>query len=270
MPAIADRETAHRPLPTLPAVVARLLALYATEDYHAEEVATALETDPALAGRVLRLANSAYYGFVGRIDTLQRAVVLLGKVTVQALALAASLLRAWRGRALPGPVEDIWVHSYLCGVGCRHLARMLPRSAVRIAPDALFLAGLLHDVGKLLFLSEDPEGYAADLEAALEPEVDLRTLEIERFGRDHGEAGGELLEAWNLPPWLSAVVRYHHDGELRAELRAPQELLAAAHGAVRGEPAIPSQLVTEALAATLSERIEAARPEAEEFYRALA
>lgn len=270
MPAIADREAANRPLPTLPVVVARLLALYATEDYQAKEVAAALETDPALSGRVLRLANSAYYGFVGRIDTVQRAVVLLGKVTVQAVALAASLLRAWRGRSLPGPVEDIWVHSYLSGVGCRHLGRLLPRSAVRTAPDALFLAGLLHDVGKLLFLSEDPQGYAADLEAAVELETDLRPLEVERFGRDHGEAGGELLDAWNLPPWLSAVVRYHHDGELRAEFRAPQEVLAAAHGAVRRQPATPSQLVSEGLAATLVERIEAARAEAEEFYRALA
>jgi len=269
MPATAGNEAAQRPLPPLPAVVARLLALYATEEYHAEEVAGALETDPALAGRVLRLANSAYYGFVGRVDTLQRSVVLLGKVTVQAVALAASLLRAWRGRALPGPVEQIWVHSYLCGVGCRHLARMLPRPVLRTAPDALFLAGLLHDVGKLLFLTEDPEGYAEDLAAAASGE-DLRTREIERFGRDHGEAGGELLEAWNLPAWLCAVVRYHHADDLRAEYQAPLEVLVAAHATACGEPAATSQLVTPELAGAVAERMEAARPEAEEFYRAIA
>jgi HD-like signal output (HDOD) protein len=269
MPAIADREAANRPLPTLPAVVARLLALYATEEHQAEDVAAALETDPALAGRVLRLANSAYYGFVGRVDTVQRAVVLLGKVTVQAVALAASLLRAWRGRALPPAVEEIWVHSYLCGVGCRYLGRLLPRSAVRISPDALFLGGLLHDVGKLLFLTEDPGGYAEDLEAA-ESDAALRLREVERFGRDHEEAGAELLEAWNLPSWLSAVVRYGNDGDLRAEFRAPQEVLAASHAAVRGEPSAHHRLITPDLAAALAERLEAARPEAEEFYRAIA
>lgn len=268
MAVVAQRAASDRPLPTLPVVVARLLALYSAEDYTAEQVGAVLETDPTLAGRILRLANSAYYGFVGRVDTLQRSVVLLGEVTVQAVALGATLLRAWRRTRLPPAVEDVWVHSYLCGVGCRHTARLLPPRVMRIDPDALFLAGLLHDVGKILFLAEDGAGYGQDLEEAASS-AELREREGLRFGRDHAEAGGELLAAWNLPPWLGNLVRFHHGGELRAELQAAAEILAAAHAAARGESAPAGDTVTSALGEGLAERVERARPEAEEFYRAI-
>ncbi|MBE0617443.1 MAG: HDOD domain-containing protein [Proteobacteria bacterium] len=268
MATAAVRAAADRHLPTLPVVVARLLALYAAEDYTADQLVAVLETDPTLSGRILRLANSAYYGFVGRVDTLQRSVVLLGEVTVQAVALGATLLRAWRGSRVPAAVEDVWVHSYLCGTGCRHVARLLPARVMRVDPDALFLAGLLHDVGKILFLAEDAEGYGQDLEAAASS-ADLRERENQRFGRDHADAGGELLAAWNLPAWLGAMVRYHHSGELRAELLAAGEVLAAAHAAARGEQVPAGDVVGRDLGDGLAERLERARPEAEGFYRAI-
>lgn len=269
MAALPDRAASERTIPTLPIVVGRLLAIYSDEDYAADAVVAAVEADPALSARLLRLANSAYYGFVGKVDTLQRSVVLLGEVTVQAVALGSSLLRAWRGRRLPAAVEDIWVHSYLCGVGCRFLARTLPSRVVCLDPDALFLAGLLHDVGKILFLAEDPEGYGKDLQEFACGEG-LREREIHRFGRDHPEAGGELLAAWNLPTWMAALVRYHHGGQpLRAELRTPVEVLTAAHAAAR-EGEIPTgDTVTASLGDILAARIKEARPEAEEFYRAI-
>jgi HD-like signal output (HDOD) protein len=269
MAAVADRAAPDRSLPTLSVVVARLLALYSDEEYAAEQVVAVLEADPSLSARLLRLANSAYYGFVGNVDTLQRSVVLLGEVTVQAVALGSSLLRAWRGRRLPAAVEDVWVHSYLCGVGCRFLARTLPPRVMRLDPDALFLAGLFHDVGKILFLAEDAAGYGKDLEEAQSRE-DLRAREIQRFGREHPQAGSELLAAWNLPGWLAALVRYHHGGELlRAELQAPLDVLTAAHAAAREEEIPAGETVTPALGEILKARIKEARPEAEEFYRAI-
>ncbi|MDW7709393.1 MAG: HDOD domain-containing protein [Deferrisomatales bacterium] len=269
MAAVPDRAAPEGPLPTLPIVVARLLALYADEEYTADDIVAVLEADPGLSARLLRLANSAYYGFVGHVGTLQRSVVLLGEVTVQAVALGASLLRAWRGRRLPATVEDVWVHSYLCGMGCRVLAKTLPPRLLRLDPDALFLAGLLHDVGKILFLAEDAAGYGKDLEESTSSE-DLRARELLRFGRDHAEAGGELLASWSLPPWMSALVRHHHDGEaLRDELQAPLEVVAASHAAARGREPPIGEIVTAPLGDLLKGRIKEARLEAEEFYRAI-
>ncbi len=263
-----DRAAFDRPLPTLPVVVVRLLAVYAAEDYAVGDVVRVLETDPALSGRIMRLANSAYYGFRSRIDTVAHAAVLLGEATVQAVALGSSLLRTWRGRPLPPAVEDVWLHSYLAGFGCRELALRLPPGTLPADPDAIFLAGLLHDVGKILFLSQDEAGYAADLTEA-GSSAELRGRELRRFGTDHAEAGAELLGAWHLPPWLCAVVGSHHEGELRSEFEPVREVLAAAHAACRGEPAAGTRLVPAALADDLLDRLAEARPEAEAFYRAI-
>ncbi|MHB8767155.1 MAG: HDOD domain-containing protein [Deferrisomatales bacterium] len=255
-------------LPTLPAVAARVVALYASGDYTLEQVTRTLEADPPIAGRVLRLANSAYYGLPGKVQTLRRAAVLLGAVTVQAVALGASLFGHWRGRPVPAAVETVWIHAYLTGLAARGLARRLPRDPHRSEPDALFLAGLLHDVGKIWFLSQDPEGYAQAL-ADHPASAGLQGVERERFGWDHAEAGGELLAAWGLPPRLTALVRYHHGPALRAELAADAEALAAANAAAAAREAPVGSGLPPDLVADLAAETERARPEAEAFYHAI-
>lgn len=254
------------PLPTLPIVVARLVALYSTEDYTAEDVVALLETDPPISGRLLRLANSAYYGFAGHVDSLQRATVLLGRTAVQAVALGATLLKRWRGGA-PAQVQELWVHTYLTGIACRYLARRLPRHPFRSEPDTLFLVGLLHDVGKFHFLGSDTETYADAL--AEKTGLPLRQWEEERFGRNHAEAGGDILDAWNLPAWMASLVRYHHGGELRAELRTNAEVFEAAHAVVKNQGWLETLTLPEALAKDLRTHLEKMRPEAEAAYEAI-
>ncbi len=249
-------------LPTLPAVAARIVALFASPEFEIAEVVRTLEHDPPVSARVLRLANSAYYGFAGRVDRLDRAVVLLGATTVQALALATAVIDLWRD-APPASVRALWAHSYLAAEGCRFLGRRLPDAGW--AADALFMAGLVHDLGKFWFLSEAPEAYADDLAEHAGP--DLRAVEEERFGEDHAAAGRALLEAWRFPPGIAALAGFHHGPALRADLRPAQGVLAAANRAAGGSPE-PADLPP-ALQDDLARHLEARRGAAEAFVEAL-
>ena len=257
-------------LPTLPAVASRILALFGEDGYSTAELVRILEGDPATVSRLLRLANSAYYGFERQVSSVERAVLMVGEVTVQAISLAATLLEAWKGRTLPRQAEDIWVHGYLCGLGCRYLAERLPATAWRSRGDALFLTGLLHDLGKLLYLAHAPQGYVEDLEAAASRE-DLLARERERFGRNHAELGGDALEEWRFPPRMAAAVRFHHAGGLRAELRPDWEVLTTVDDLLRGLPPAPSESdIPAQLLTDLCDFLDKCRDEAQAFYRAVA
>lgn len=264
----AGQITPGSALPTLPIIVARLVALYSTDDYTIDQVVRLIESDPPVSSRLLRLANSAYYGFEGRVESTRRASLLLGSATVQGVALGASLLRPWSDGKVPAEIEQIWIDSFLCGVGCRYLIRRLPRDSRTGDPDSLFLTGLFHNVGKILFLAADAIRYAEVLRRAKAGE-ELRSAEREMFGRDHAEAGGELLEAWGLPGRISSLVRHHHTGGLRAELRSDWEVLASARGALSGKNEEDRAELPPDLVADLMAHLQSARPEAETFYRSV-
>lgn len=268
MGATARAAFAEAALPSLDGAVTRLLTLYASADYTVAAVVGTLESDPAIAARLVRLANSAYYGFERRVDTLSRAVVLLGGVTVQAVALGANLLSAWGGSPPPAAAA-LWVEAYLCAKGCRHLARRLPTHPHRSAPDTLFLTGLLHPIGRLWFLSQSPVDYARLL-AELGPSPALEVREVELFGWGHPATGGALLEAWKFPAPIAATVCHQHHDQLRAELRPDWTVLTAAIAACRGEP-VPTDLgLPQDLCDDLAQHVERDRPEADAFFAAIA
>jgi HD-like signal output (HDOD) protein len=255
--------------PTLPATAARLLVLCAQDEFSLLEFVRVIEADPAISSRLLRLANSAYFGFSRKIDTLDRAVQALGRATVQAVALGHSLLRFWEGGALPSAVEGLWVHSYLCALGCRHLAHRLPRDCYLSEPDTLFLTGLLHDIGKILFLVDAPAPYRSALDECPTGES-LLAWERQRFGRDHAEAGGDALEAWNVPFPIAAVVRYHHVRGLRAELQSDWHVLRAVDDLLTGlEPDVLGTSIPQSLVADLAPHMERFAAEARTFYQVI-
>lgn len=260
---------AYAPPPTLPAVVVRLLAPCAEGQCSLTEMVRVIEADPAISSRVLRLANSAYYGFSRKVDTLERAVHALGGTTVLALALGHSVLKAWEGRTLPAAVEGIWVHSYLCALGSRHLAQRLSRVPYLSHPDTLFLTGLLHDMGKILFLAQDPEAYRQALEHTESKEA-LLDWERGHFGADHGDSGGDALDAWQMPFSIAAVVRYHHRTGLRAELTPDWEVLRSVDWFANGaEPSEPSSWLPEGLVSDLTPQMERFEAEAKAFYQVI-
>jgi len=207
-------------LVSLPEVATAIIRLAEDPRSTARDFETVIAGDPNLAARLLRIANSSYYSMRGRIDTIQRAVAVIGTLDVCNLAIGLSTVRAFDG--IPVEVvsmDDFWTHSVYCSV----LSRRLARDAAPGREGTLFLAGLLHDVGQLLIFLRRPEESRKALWMSMEGADDL-TLEVaERsvLGFDHGDVGDQLGRKWHLPDLLRECMALHHS-----------PALASAHNAV--------------------------------------
>ena len=189
---------------TLPDVAIRLNELMAAANATTQDLAEVVELDPGLAATLLKLANSAYYGLVGQVDTIHRAVARVGERALQAMVMATSVVATFKG--LPADLVDMdsfWDNSVTCGV----IARILARRCGMGQGEQLFLAGLLHGVGKLVFYARRPTEYGALLVAlAQRDDRSLAAAEARVFGFDYAALGAELLKSWNLPVMLQVLV----------------------------------------------------------------
>lgn len=198
-------------LPPLPAAVQRLLSLAKQIDADFQEIALVIEADQTLTARTLRAANSALYGVSRRVQTVRQATVLLGRETILNLAIGASVLGMQNSLsgAWPGDPAAFWRHSIAVASVARDLARHL-----RLAdPEEAFVAGLLHDIGKLILLGHFGERYLQVLKAAQYGAKPLFRLEREVLGTDHAAVGQALCVHWNIPSTLAqAIAEHHSDG----------------------------------------------------------
>ncbi len=188
----------------------------------ASDVAEITARDTALAARILKVVNSPFYNFPSRVDTISRAVTILGTNDLFALATAVSAAKVFAN--IPSELvkpENFWRHSICTGLAARKLAK---RCGV-LRPERLYVAGLLHDVGSLILYYKFPSKVTAVLLASAGDEEVLARVEQEMFGFDHAEIGGALLELWNLPPSLLAAVRYHHEPENATDSRIEAALV---------------------------------------------
>jgi HD-like signal output (HDOD) protein len=194
-------------LPTLPSMMATITRLMQDPRTSAEELGRAIATDPALVSKVLKLVNSAFYGFPGRISTITQAIVILGFSTIRNVVLTTSVLKVFGNSRSPGfDVEYFWEHSLLTGAIAKSLAmeKDLPFT------EETFIAGLLHDMGRMVLsqrLTPEFERVVAFKEKAGVP---LLQAEKAVLGLTHGEVGGWLARKWNLPLPFVDVMRYHH------------------------------------------------------------
>ncbi len=195
-------------LPALPEAVTRVMHLTNDPKAGASDIARALASDQALTARALKLANSAFYGGSRRIGTVSEAVVTLGMRTTRNLVMATGcqemLERAVSGYALPRGA--LWRHSLACATAAQALA---VRAGFRQAEEA-FVAGLLHDIGKVVLNTYLKEQFVRVLLRASAGDVTFNEAEREILGFDHAEAGACLLERWKLPASLVSAVRFHH------------------------------------------------------------
>lgn len=196
-------------LATLPTVTARIIRLSEDPDSTAAELNDVVANDPALGMRVLKLVNSAYYGVPRQVDSIQRASALLGFRAVKNVAIAASLVRLFRG-GLVGPefaAGELWTHSLAVAIA----ARMLVRLRRPAAADEAFLAGLIHDAGILVEMQSSGPAFARMVQAlAADETLTFRRAEERAFGASHEAFGAGLCKAWNLPPSLQLVTGHHH------------------------------------------------------------
>ncbi len=197
-----------RDLPALPEVVVRVMRMAEDPRSDAAAIARVIATDQAMAARVLKLANSAFYGLPRRVSTLSEAVVILGFRTIKNLAIAASTFELLN-REIAGywlQRGELWRHSLACAIGAQLVAR---RVGLSVAEEA-FVSGLLHDIGKVAINLFVREQFDQIMERALNDRIPFVEAEEAVLGFNHAIAGALIAEKWNLPPTLVSVIRYHH------------------------------------------------------------
>ncbi len=196
-------------LVSLPEACIRINEMVDDASCSAEDIGKVISSDPALTVRILKIANSPFYGLSTEVDTVSRAITVLGTVQLRDLILASSACKAFEG--IPNELismDDFWYHSIFCAIAARKLANscMLGRG------EALFVAGLLHDVGQLVIFNKRPVDAKKVLlrSKVTHCESALHLIEQEIIGFDHSEVGAALTRQWKLPPILQECVGFHH------------------------------------------------------------
>ncbi|MDA8388274.1 MAG: HDOD domain-containing protein [Nitrospiraceae bacterium] len=191
-------------LPAVPAVVVKILELTGKENTTIEDLQRTIMADSSLTTRVLQMANSAFFGFRQGVETISDAIKVLGFNTIRSVTLAVSTMDIYRPF---GPLEEkLWEHS----LGVSLAAGAIARGRMRCWEEAS-IAGLLHDTGKVVMKSNQPDRYHLLLRSVQEDKVPFHTVETEVFGFGHAEAGSLLGEKWGFPEMLSGAIRHHHN-----------------------------------------------------------
>lgn len=196
-------------LPVMPAVALEVLDSMAGADTDIKSLARRITQDQAIAARVLRVANSPFYGLQMRVSTIHDAIVVLGFSAVRSLVLAAAIVTSLPAGRCPGFSQDrFWRHVLGTAVAAQALAKPLKRPA-----EPLFIAGLLHDIGRLVMVALYPEHYTAVIDQAREQDCCLRDVEQAVFGYDHAAVGAALAGRWNFPADIVDALAWHHAPE---------------------------------------------------------
>lgn len=185
--------------------------------------------DPALTARILRIVNSAYYNFPNKIELVSRAISIIGEDDLRGLVLATSALEVFN--RIPNQLvnmELFWQHSVFTGI----VARLLSKHCHILHGERLFIAGLLHDIGKLILYYKEPSLSQDILLDAGDHDGQIVQAEKRLLGFTHADVGGALAEAWQLPDSLQTIMRHHHTPELAEDFTIETSLVHIANAVV--------------------------------------
>lgn len=210
-------------MPSLSTTVGKVMEICSRTDASPNELNKVISLDPVLAGQVLKLINSAYYSLINKVTSLTRAITMLGMNTVKNMALSTAIIRTVAGtkksRALP--TTKFWAHSIGAGVSAKLLgeAKGLPV----MEREELFIAGLLHDLGKVPF----GDDYIEALNIAKFEQLPLHEVELDVMGINHQEVGLMIAEKWKLNEFITTCIGTHHEtGKLNGEIGNKVALVA--------------------------------------------
>jgi HD-like signal output (HDOD) protein len=194
-------------MPSLSTTVGKVLEICSRTDASPNELNRVISLDPVLTGQVLKLINSAYYALMNKVTSLTRAITMLGMNTVKNMALSTAIIRSVSGakKSKALPTKKFWAHSIATGVCAKLLAKA--NDVPVLECEEFFVAGLLHDLGKIPFGDE----YIDVLRIALKEQRPLVVVEKEELGLDHQEVGRLIAEKWKLNDAMISAICFHHD-----------------------------------------------------------
>lgn len=210
MSTIREKISQNAKLVSLPAAYLRLKAVLDDPDSNLADVADVVGSDPAMTARLLRLVNSAYFGLATKIDTISRAISLLGTQEVHDLSLAVSVAKSFEG--MSNEVVDMqmfWHNSVRCAITARELAT----KCNLLDSERLFVAGLLCDIGHLFIYQAAPHEAQQAIERARTQHIPLYQAERALIDTDYAQIGGELMRQWQLPQNLWEPTECHPEPE---------------------------------------------------------
>lgn len=196
--------------PPLPATATKVLQVTSNPESSAHDLMEAILPDPAMCTAILKVANSAFYGRPKEVGSLETAVMILGFNEIQSIVLGKAVFESFKN--IPNKNQEIdqfWNHSFTCGLAAKIIAEKLT-----LSPGTFFIAGLIHDLGKLALLLTFPKEYAPDIWFMNQNFHQITNAEAEKFTLNHGQVAARLLKRWFFPPPLIAATEHHHSPDL--------------------------------------------------------
>jgi putative nucleotidyltransferase with HDIG domain len=216
-------------MPPLPTSVSKVLEIAKNPKADAKELNNVISLDPVLTGKVLKLINSAYYSLPNQVTSIVRAIIMLGINTVKNLVLSTAVISSVRDKknfnALD--MESFWRHSICVGVMAKSFASKQHVDSKVL--EEYFVAGLLHDIGKIPFNAVIPDDYLKAVTYSRQNRIPLHTVESRYFEINHCDLGYRIADLWKLNPNLTATIRYHHNLEDADELKKFVSTIALAN-----------------------------------------
>ena len=200
-------------LPTMPAIASQVMAAVDNPDSSIDEIRGLIEQDAAIAARILKISNSALYGFPSEIQSLSHAISLLGTMTVRNLVLAVSMKDTYKRFGLMEKL--LWQHSSLAGPVASLLAGY---RGIDVDPEIAFTAGLMHHIGKTALANSHRSDYERVMATVYNDARSFTEVEDEVFGFNHAELGAAVVRQWGLPEPLIQTIEHHHTPEKLTQL----------------------------------------------------
>lgn len=224
---------------TLPVVAIKLAERLNISESDVDEIVHIIKQDPSLAIRVLKVVNSSYYGMPRQVGSINQAVVLLGLNAIKSIAVVASFQKFFFAKSEYAVyARELWLHSIAVATASREVARL----ATDQCAEAVFLAGLTHDIGIIYQLQACPTKFAELVQFSnAHPGYCYSELEERFLGSNHESLGSMLCREWNLPEALEVTAGFHHNPTLAP--RGHRTLTAIVHTAAKIAGGLPSSFV---------------------------